>query len=332
MSSPIFSRLRTGVAGIAALTLLAGCSSNGSNDTSNADGDTDGNFPVTIEHEFGSTEIESEPTRIVTLGVTDADIVLAMGEIPVGNTGYSFFDNGLGPWTDDLVDGADLTYIESDSDPNLEQVASLEPDLIIGISAGFDGEVYEQLSDIAPVVARPAGSTAYSVPREEATDIVAKSMGNEERGKEINDEVAELIATAREENPEFEGKTGTVILPYDNKYGAYLPGDSRGQFLESLGLDVPQAILDQDTGDSFFVELSKENIEALEGDLLLVLHNEEDFDIVKDNPLFATLEVVQNDGVVLATTDQRGAITYNSVLSIPYAIDQLVPRLAEALN
>jgi iron complex transport system substrate-binding protein len=39
-------------------------------------------FPVTIEHAFGTTTVERAPERVVTLGVTDADAVLALGTTP----------------------------------------------------------------------------------------------------------------------------------------------------------------------------------------------------------------------------------------------------------
>src|SRR5262245_31240141 len=35
-------------------------------------------FPVTIEHKYGSTEITQRPERIVTVGLTDHDALLAL--------------------------------------------------------------------------------------------------------------------------------------------------------------------------------------------------------------------------------------------------------------
>jgi iron complex transport system substrate-binding protein len=35
--------------------------------------------------------------------------------------------------------------------------------------------------------------------------------------------------------------------------------------------------------------------------------------------------------MILPDLDTRGAMTYNSVLSVPYALDRLVPQLAEAV-
>lgn len=309
-----------------------GNADDGSSESSPPSQTAEGAFPVTVEHEFGSTTIEEEPERVVTLGVTDADAVLALDLVPVGNTGYTFYESGLGPWTDDLVGGAELTRIDSDSEPNIEQIANLAPDLIIGVSAGFDDAVYEDLSQIAPVVARPAGTAAYTVPRDEATEVIATALGRPEEGAALNGATDELLAQARAEYPEFEGLTGTAVLPYDGKYGAYLPGDARGRFLLSLGFDIPEAISEQDSGDSFFVELSTERVDLLDGDLLLVMSDDEDFDITEGASVFDSLDVVRRDAVVTTTLDERGAVTYNSVLSVPYALDHLVPRIGEALS
>src|SRR6188768_3814746 len=39
----------------------------------------DGTFPVSIENMFGTTVIESKPERVVSIGYTDGDYVLALG-------------------------------------------------------------------------------------------------------------------------------------------------------------------------------------------------------------------------------------------------------------
>jgi iron complex transport system substrate-binding protein len=41
-------------------------------------------FPVTVGHKFGSTTIPSAPKRVVAVGYTDQDPVLALGVVPVG--------------------------------------------------------------------------------------------------------------------------------------------------------------------------------------------------------------------------------------------------------
>src|SRR3954471_11874495 len=56
-------------------------------------------FPVTIENKFGSTTIAAEPKRIVTVGLTDQDAVLALGKVPVGTTDWlGGYKGAIGPW------------------------------------------------------------------------------------------------------------------------------------------------------------------------------------------------------------------------------------------
>ncbi|MDP3890685.1 MAG: iron-siderophore ABC transporter substrate-binding protein, partial [Nocardioides sp.] len=62
--------------------------------TSDSSSEADANaYPVTIEHAFGSTTIEEEPTRVVTLGWTDHDVVLSLGVVPVGATKLTWGGN-----------------------------------------------------------------------------------------------------------------------------------------------------------------------------------------------------------------------------------------------
>ncbi|MGV8874468.1 MAG: iron-siderophore ABC transporter substrate-binding protein [Rhodococcus sp. (in: high G+C Gram-positive bacteria)] len=324
------TRFLTALASVIVLgASVTACSSADSDDS--AAQSTDGAFPVVIDHIYGSTTIAEKPTRIVTLGVSDADAVIALGTVPVGNTGYTFYETGLGPWTDELVGDAPLTLLGSESEPNFELIASLAPDLITGLNAGFDEATYATLSGIAPTVARPAGSAAYAVDREVATDTIARAMGDAERGRELNEQTSAALEQVRTAHPEFANKTASVVLPYDGQFGAYLPGDARGTFVTSLGFAIPEPILSQDDGTNFFVPVSAENISMLDADLVLYLGTDDGIDVVAENPIFGTLNAARTDAIVPLSTDQRGAITYNSVLSIPFAVDSLVPRLADAL-
>ncbi|OZF44590.1 iron-siderophore ABC transporter substrate-binding protein [Rhodococcus sp. 14-1411-2a] len=325
-----WTRMLTAVVAVIALGVAGtACSTADNGDT--ATQSADGVFPVVIDHIYGSTTIAEKPTRIVTLGVSDADAVIALGTVPVGNAGYTFYETGLGPWTDELVGDAPLTLLGSESEPNFELIASLAPDLITGLNAGFDEATYARLSDIAPTVARPAGSAAYAVDREVATDTIARAMGESERGEELNAQTTASLEQVRAAHPEFSGKTAAVVLPYDGQFGAYLPGDARGTFVTSLGFEIPEPILAQDDGTNFFVPVSAENISQLDADVVLYLGTSEDIDVVAENPIFGTLTAARNDAIVPLSIDQRGAITYNSVLSIPFAIDAVVPRVADAV-
>lgn len=68
--------------------LLAGCGSDSADKTDQQNDGTQaaaaGAFPVTVEHAFGSTTVDQAPKRVVSVGYTDDQTVLAFGIKPVG--------------------------------------------------------------------------------------------------------------------------------------------------------------------------------------------------------------------------------------------------------
>lgn len=56
-------------------------------------------FPLSIEHRFGTTVIESQPVRIATVDYAGTDNILALGFQPITSR-YWFGDdkNGVWPW------------------------------------------------------------------------------------------------------------------------------------------------------------------------------------------------------------------------------------------
>ena len=54
-------------------------------------------FPRIVEHAFGATTIPGPPERIVTLGWSGEDAVLALGMVLVGMPRYRFFESGMFP-------------------------------------------------------------------------------------------------------------------------------------------------------------------------------------------------------------------------------------------
>src|SRR4051812_7252109 len=68
-----------------------------------------GAFPVTIEHKYGSTTIESEPKRVVVAGLREQDALLALGVVPVATTEwYGKHPGAIFPWARDELGDAKL--------------------------------------------------------------------------------------------------------------------------------------------------------------------------------------------------------------------------------
>ena len=176
--------------------MLAGC---GSDD---GDGDDAGSsssggssaFPVTIEHAYGETEIPEEPQRVVSLGYTEQDAILAFGVVPVG-VRYAFGpeDDVFFPWADEAAGDAEPVVLPR-TEVDAEDVAVLEPDLIMAVTAGLTEAEYETLSGIAPVVVQPAEFPAFGTPWQDQTLITGRALGQEERAEEL---VAEVEGSSR---------------------------------------------------------------------------------------------------------------------------------------
>ncbi len=86
-------------------------------------------FPVTIEHKYGSTEIAQAPKRVVTVGLSDHDAVLALGVKPVAMRDW-FGDQPYATWVwacEHLGDSKPAVLPSGEL--NFEQITALKPNL-----------------------------------------------------------------------------------------------------------------------------------------------------------------------------------------------------------
>lgn len=92
--------LLTGSLAAAVVAGLSAC--NSSTPTAGVDeavGSTTADFPVTVTHKYGDTVIPAEPQRVVVVGFTEQDILLALGVTPVATTEwYGDQPYAVWPW------------------------------------------------------------------------------------------------------------------------------------------------------------------------------------------------------------------------------------------
>lgn len=341
---------------LVATSLAAACGDDGSSASSssssddapaNPEGDPSA-FPLTIDHAYGSTEIPEVPQRVVTLGLSDQDPVLALGVVPVGVTyWYGDYPHAVWPWAQDELGDAEPVVLEEgmftgDQEFNYEEILDLQPDLILGLWAGITDEQYDQLSNIAPTVVQSDDYPPYGIPWQEITRVTGRALGLEERAEELVDEVEGLFAEARNEHPEFDGVEAIVAERFDEGASfARSPDDPRTRFFTELGFVLPEDIVAMMETDSLTeaqedgVDISDEQMELLDRDLLVwnIGWEPELRDTIESTPLHDQLQVVQ-DGRVLFLEDEltSGALTWSTVLSLPYALEQLVPELADVVS
>jgi len=288
-------------------------------------------FPVTIEHQFGSTTIPAAPQRVVAIGYTEQDFLLALGVTPVAvRYWYGDEDDAIFPWADDLVEGdAPIVLNMPFGTLNYEAILDLEPDLISAVTAGITQEEYELLSQIAPTITQTADYINFGMPWQEVTHMIGVALGKSAEAETIVNDVEALFADARAEHPQFEGKTVAVSYYYSGTYGFYTSQDSRGRFFTDLGFVIPDELVEI-AGESFYADISAERIDLIDQDLIAILNLqfiEGGREGLESQPLFSQLEAVQAGRVVYLEAQAENALGFSSPLSLAYALDAVLPQL-----
>jgi iron complex transport system substrate-binding protein len=314
------------------LVLLAGC---GEEETASTPAGGDGAFPVEIEHALGTTTIPEEPKRIVVVGYTDQEPLLAMGIKPVG--AMDWFGQGTfgkWPWERDAWGGEPAAIVSSKSyEIDFEKVAAQRPDLILGVYADLKRGDYDKLSQIAPTVAQAKGD-AYTTPWRDMTRTIAKAVGRVEEGEKLIEETEARFAAFRKAHPETAEQVALVVDAgtAPKSYYPFSSKDPRGQFLRELGYQ-PSARIDKLAGKTFGAEIAKERVDLLDVDRLFLLIDAPARKRLDGDALFKRLDVAREGRVTdlpYSTSTQLGAaVAFNSVLSIPYALDGIGKSLGD---
>ncbi|MFX0539874.1 iron-siderophore ABC transporter substrate-binding protein [Ornithinimicrobium sp. Y1847] len=320
----------------------AGSTSDGAGSTAGgaAGSEDTGEFPVTVDHAFGETTIESDPQRVVTVGWTDHEIMAALGEVPVGAVKITWGGNAEGStdWFDEAVrelgqDPADITrYDESDGIP-VDEIAAMEPDLIIGTNSGISQEDYDKLSAIAPTVAYP--EQPWSTPWRDSVELVGEAIGRPDQASEAIADTEAAFEATKEAHPELEGTSfawGWFTPTDTSTVGLYTVTDLRPQFLTELGMVNSPLVEELSTDGAFSANVSAEQADTIDADVF-IFYTEGDFgaEQVLADPLLSQISALQS-GAYVASSDQQAALGMSSPtpLSIPVALETFIPDVAEA--
>ena len=303
-------------------------------------GEDTGSFPVTVEHAFGSTEITEDPQRVVTVGWTDHEVMAALGEVPVGAVRINWGGNEAGStdWFDEAVtelghDPADITrYDDSDGIP-VDEIAAMEPDLIIGSNSGMSQEDYDRLSRIAPTVAYP--ETAWATPWRESVEVVGQAIGRPEQAQEAIAETEAEFEAAREEYPQLEGTSfawGWFSPTDTSTIGLYNVIDLRPQFLTELGMVNASVVEEMSGEENFSANLSAEQADTLDADVFIFYSDGGvTADTLLEDPLLSQIPAMASGAYVESDQPQEVVgMSSPTPLSIPVAVDRFIPQVAEA--
>lgn len=292
-------------------------------------------FPTTITHGLGETTIEAEPQRIVALGPAEADALVAMGITPVGITGTPTTPGAIPAAWGDAVDPSDVTFLIPDAAGvhDLEEIAALDPDLILAVGAVVDLATYDLMTEIAPTV--PFLTELFVDPWQDVTTMVGRAVGRP-------DDAAAAIAAAGEaadelvaEVPALDGATYTFnVLPAPGTVISVTePADSANRFLAELGMTIAPTVADLPRQPGTGAAISAEQADLVDADVVLLFAVSEEAAVaLLDNPTFGATGAAEAGRVVPLTLDQALAVRSPGALTIPWLLEDLRPALTTALG
>jgi iron complex transport system substrate-binding protein len=209
-----------------------------------------------ITHAMGTTEVPDSPQRIVILTNEGTEALLAVGIKPVGAV-QSWVGN---PWSDHIADDmTDVPVVGEVSAINLEAIAALQPDLIIGNKMRQE-KIYDQLSAIAPTVMSERLRGDWKVNMALYTEAAGKGEEGKAALAAYDGRIAKIAAEA---GPMLEEKVSLVRF-MSGMTRIYYKDTFAGLILSEIGFKRPAS---QDKPE-FADDVGKERIPDFDGDRL----------------------------------------------------------------
>jgi iron complex transport system substrate-binding protein len=317
------AHLRIPVALALAIGLLSGCGSDAEGEVSDTAASSSAE-PVVVEHRFGTTEITGVPERIVTIDLQWTDTMLALGVEPVGYAVDPFLPDGTAPWQELPADAEALDV--ADGIP-VEQVAALEPDLIVANYSIADQGMYDTLSALAPTI--PDLGAEQVTPWQDLVTTAGEVLGRPDDAAALVEEVDGAVADTAGELPGLAGRT-FALAQYVVGTGLVIVADEEdgsSVFFRQLGMEMLPVLREEgERTGAARVEVSTERADLLGADLLAIMVNGGEESDLADIPGFDALP-----GTV-AVLDYASIVGLNTPtpLSLPYSLDALRPFLDDA--
>ncbi|MEM8533958.1 MAG: iron-siderophore ABC transporter substrate-binding protein [Chloroflexota bacterium] len=270
-----------------------------------AAGECDEGFRL-LDHEMLATDpvcIPENPERVVALDPAALEVMLLTDQKPVGAVSWllAIYSNSYDYLAPDIGGIEDVGF-----PPNLESIAALNPDLII---VGFTEE-YEELSQIAPTLQYTlSGSGDWRRPMEMAGEALNQSEAVSERFAEYEARVATLADTIGDpselEVSILRVSSEQLMINLVQSYPSVIVDDVGFARPESQALSVEEAEGLYESAIGGFISL--EEIPRVDGDVVFVWSQEATvegnteadvyYQSIQDQPVWQTLEAVQNDRV-----------------------------------
>ena len=253
-----------------------------------------------IEHAMGKTEITGTPKRIVTLYQGATDVAIALGVEPVGVV-ESWVQQPIYDYLKSDLTNSQQVGVETQ--PNLEEIAKLKPDLIIASKLRHE-KIYEQLSQIAPTVTH---ETVFKF--KETMDLMGQAMNMEQEAEQLLGEWDERVEDFKGKAAEKLGDQWPVevsVLNFRTDHARIYVTGFAGDILNELGFARPDSQQKAaDNGDVILQLTTMESIPSMNADVFFIFnadgHHADAKAIQKtyeewtSHPLWKNLDAVKQD-------------------------------------
>lgn len=244
-----------------------------------------------IKHAMGETEVTGTPQRVVVLTSEGAEALVSMGVKPVGSV-RAF--TGGGTWYKHMEKEMEgVQDLGTESQPNIEAIAALKPDLILGNKMRQE-KVYEQLSAIAPTVF----SETLRGEWKNNFNLYAEAINKKAEGEKVIKDFDNRVEAFKQKAGDKLSTKVSLVRFMPGKIRIYYNDTFAGIIFKQIGLARPAS----QNKEEFAAEVTKERIPEMDGDIMFYFTYEtgkgEASKLEKEwtnDPLWKNLPVVKNN-------------------------------------
>jgi len=291
------------------ITLAGGCGSSGKSDTVSDKNLNDENsiYPIILEDQMSrKVTIPKKPERIISLAPSNTEILfcLGLGDKVVGVTNFCDYPEEVKA----------IQKIGDYSEPNMEQIIALEPDLVL--ATAFQEEQVKQMEklNIPTLVIEPA---TIDEMLDESIYLVGKAAGAEEKASEVRESLKERVSDVLSKTNNISESERPIV--FYELYPSPIMTAGPGTFIDEIIWMAGGLNLAHDA-ESSYPEYSQEMIIAKNPDIILYSHH----GTAKDNPE----QIINRPGWQNVKAIKNGKVFYID----GNIIQRTTPRLIDALE
>ena len=212
----------------------------------------------TVKHAMGTAVVPVNPQRVVVLDSGELDAALALGVKPVGS--FTLFEGeDFLSYLQDNMQG--VQPVGTISEPNLEAIAALKPDLILSNKVRHEA-IYDKLSAIAPTVFAENIGAVWK----ENFKLYAEALGKQQEAEQVVANYNARLAAFKQRMGERLNTEVSVLRVVEDGVRIMQKNMYIGVILADAGLARPP----MQNKDGRFEVVSFEKIPQMDGDVIFI--------------------------------------------------------------